>query len=75
MVTSFGPIALAGHMQQDLVGSRRWISKEHYVEGLASRSSAEPPTRRTDALGGVHPALEMLGKVSQHVGHPRWRSR
>ncbi|HEY1273090.1 MAG TPA: chromate transporter, partial [Terriglobales bacterium] len=30
-----GPIALAGHMQQDLVDSRRWISREDYVEGLA----------------------------------------
>ena len=30
-----GPIALAGHMQQDLVEKRRWISKQDYVEGLA----------------------------------------
>src|SRR5256886_8283716 len=30
-----GPIALAGHMQRDLVEQRRWISKEDYVEGLA----------------------------------------
>src|SRR4051794_37137810 len=28
-----GPIALAGHMQQDLVDGRRWISKQDYVEG------------------------------------------
>ena len=30
-----GPIALAGHMQRDLVEERRWISKEDYLEGLA----------------------------------------
>lgn len=30
-----GPIALAGHMQKDLVEDRRWISKEDYLEGLA----------------------------------------
>ena len=30
-----GPIALAGHMQRDLVESRHWVAKEDYVEGLA----------------------------------------
>lgn len=30
-----GPIALAGHMQKDLVEERRWVSKEDYLEGLA----------------------------------------
>src|ERR1700751_6133082 len=30
-----GPIALAGHMQQDLVEERGWFSKEDYLEGLA----------------------------------------
>jgi chromate transporter len=30
-----GPIALAGHMQKDLVEGRRWISIQDYVEGLA----------------------------------------
>jgi chromate transporter len=30
-----GPIALAGHMQQDLVDERGWISKKDYLEGLA----------------------------------------
>jgi chromate transporter len=30
-----GPIALAGYMQRDLVESRRWISKQDYIEGLA----------------------------------------
>jgi chromate transporter len=30
-----GPIALAGHMQRDLVEQRRWVSSQDYVEGLA----------------------------------------
>jgi chromate transporter len=30
-----GPIALAGHMQHDLVEDRRWFSKQDYLEGLA----------------------------------------
>src|SRR5215469_10050115 len=30
-----GPIALAGHMQRDLVEERHWISKRDYLEGLA----------------------------------------
>src|SRR5690242_8163209 len=30
-----GPIALAGHMQRDLVEDRRWVAKQDYVEGLA----------------------------------------
>src|SRR5438270_159988 len=38
-----GPIALAGHMQQDLVTSRRWISKQDYVEGLALAQLAPGP--------------------------------
>ena len=38
-----GPIALAGHMQQDLVDARRWISKEDYVEGLALAQLAPGP--------------------------------
>ncbi len=38
-----GPIALAGHMQQDLVEERRWIRKEDYVEGLALAQLAPGP--------------------------------
>jgi chromate transporter len=30
-----GPIALAGHMRQDLVDDRDWIRKEDYLQGLA----------------------------------------
>ncbi len=38
-----GPIALAGHMQQDLVDERGWISREDYVEGLALAQLAPGP--------------------------------
>lgn len=30
-----GPIALAGHMQSDLVDERKWVSSKDYIEGLA----------------------------------------
>jgi chromate transporter len=30
-----GPIALAGHMQKDLVEERRWVTHGDYIEGLA----------------------------------------
>ena len=38
-----GPIALAGHMQQDLVDQRVWVSKEDYLEGLALAQLAPGP--------------------------------
>src|SRR2546428_1095936 len=38
-----GPIALAGHMQQDLVDERGWISKEDYLDGLALAQLAPGP--------------------------------
>jgi chromate transporter len=38
-----GPIALAGHMQQDLVDDRGWVSKQDYVEGLALAQLAPGP--------------------------------
>ena len=38
-----GPIALAGHMQQDVVDARGWIRKEDYLEGLALAQLAPGP--------------------------------
>lgn len=38
-----GPIALAGHMQQDLVEQRRWITAQEYKEGLALAQLAPGP--------------------------------
>src|SRR5947199_85569 len=37
------PIALAGHMQQDLVEQRGWISAQEYKEGLAFAQLAPGP--------------------------------
>ena len=38
-----GPIALAGHMQQDLVDDRHWVTREEYLEGLALAQLAPGP--------------------------------
>jgi len=38
-----GPIALAGHMQQELVDSLGWVRKEDYLEGLALAQLAPGP--------------------------------
>ena len=38
-----GPIALAGHMEQDLVEQRGWISAQEYKEGLAFAQLAPGP--------------------------------
>jgi chromate transporter len=38
-----GPIALAGHMQQDLVDERGWVREEDYLEGLALAQLAPGP--------------------------------
>ena len=51
-----GPIALAGHMQQDLVDKRGWIRKEDYVEGLALAQLAPGPLAAQLAIYlGLHP--------------------
>ena len=51
-----GPIALAGAMQRDLVDSRRWVSKQDYLEGLALAQLAPGPLAAQLAmyLGYVH---------------------
>src|SRR5437016_8992166 len=38
-----GPIALAGHMQQDLVDERQWVTRQEYLEGLALAQLAPGP--------------------------------
>ena len=54
-----GPIALAGHMQQDLVDGRRWVRKEDYLEGLALAQLAPGPLAAQLAiyLGYIHSGL------------------
>ncbi len=54
-----GPIALAGHMEQDLVEQRGWISAQEYKEGLAFAQLAPGPLAAQLAI--------YLGWVRGHV--------
>jgi len=66
-----GPIALAGHMQQDLVEQRGWISAQEYKEGLALAQLAPGPLAaqlamylgwvRARGLGATLVALAFVG--------------
>ncbi|HZI22214.1 MAG TPA: chromate transporter, partial [Gemmatimonadales bacterium] len=66
-----GPIALAGHMQQDLVEQRGWISPQDYKEGLALAQLAPGPLAaqlamylgwvRARGLGATLVALVFVG--------------
>jgi chromate transporter len=66
-----GPIALAGHMQQDLVDQRGWISPQDYKEGLALAQLAPGPLAaqlamylgwvRARRLGATLAALAFVG--------------
>ena len=54
-----GPIALAGHMQQDLVDGQRWVRKQDYLEGLALAQLAPGPLAAQLAiyLGYIHSGI------------------
>src|SRR2546430_7071737 len=66
-----GPIALAGHIQQDLVEQRGWISAQEYKEGLALAQLAPGPLAaqlamylgwvRARRLGATLVALAFVG--------------
>ena len=66
-----GPIVLAGHMQQDLVEQRGWISAQDYKEGLALAQLAPGPLAaqlamylgwvRARRLGATLVALAFVG--------------
>jgi len=62
-----GPIALAGHMQQDLVDKRGWISKEDYVEGLALAQLAPGPLAAQLAIYLGYIRAGMLGATAVGV--------
>src|SRR6266571_9410385 len=62
-----GPIALAGHMQQDLVDKRRWISKEDYVEGLALAQLAPGPLAAQLAMYLGYVRAGLLGATAAGI--------
>jgi len=62
-----GPIALAGHMQQDLVDERRWISKEDYLEGLALAQLAPGPLAAQLAIYLGYIRVGVLGATAVGV--------
>jgi chromate transporter len=59
-----GPIALAGHMQQDLVEERHWISNQDYVEGLALAQLAPGPLAAQLAIYLGYVRNGMLGATA-----------
>src|SRR6267378_7493602 len=62
-----GPIALAGHMQQDLVDERGWIGKEDYLEGLALAQLAPGPLAAQLAIYLGYIRAGMLGATAVGV--------
>jgi chromate transporter len=63
-----GPIALAGHMQQDLVDKRGWISKEDYVEGLALAQLAPGPLAAQLAIYLGYIRAGIVGATAVGIG-------
>jgi len=62
-----GPIALAGHMQQDLVDERGWVRKEDYLEGLALAQLAPGPLAAQLAIYLGYIRAGMLGATAVGV--------
>jgi chromate transporter len=62
-----GPIALAGHMQQDLVEDRGWVRKEDYVEGLALAQLAPGPLAAQLAIYLGYIRAGMIGATAVGV--------
>jgi chromate transporter len=62
-----GPIALAGHMQQDLVDERGWVRKEDYLEGLALAQLAPGPLAAQLAIFLGYIRAGMLGATAVGV--------
>src|SRR5579862_603939 len=67
MVGFGGPIALAGHMQQDLVEERSWIRKEDYLEGLALAQLAPGPLAAQLAIYLGYVRAGLLGATAVGV--------
>jgi chromate transporter len=62
-----GPIALAGHMQQDLVDERGWVRREDYLEGLALAQLAPGPLAAQLAIYLGYVRAGMLGATAVGV--------
>jgi chromate transporter len=62
-----GPIALAGHMQQDLVDDRGWVRKEDYLEGLALAQLAPGPLAAQLAIYLGYARAGVLGATAVGV--------
>src|SRR5437879_13376964 len=60
-----GPIALAGHMQHDLVEKRRWISSQDYIEALALSQLSPRPLA---AQLGLYLGLVRAGRLGSKPG-------
>src|SRR3984957_14506638 len=69
-----GPIALAGHMQKDLVDERKWVSSQDYVEGLAfSQLSPGPLARNSQCISaGSVPGRSAQRSPGPHLSYPRF---
>src|SRR6266566_1610619 len=65
-----GPIALAGHMQQDLVDERGWVRKEDYLEGLALAQLAPGPLAAQLAIYLGYPFAQVCSGLLRLA----WRS-
>jgi len=66
-----GPVALVGQMEREMVGERKWLTKEEMREGIG-RLSIPPGTPRDPGrhLDFLHPR-RLLGCVGRRVGvHP-----
>src|SRR5713101_104891 len=70
-----GPIALAGHMQRDLVEQRHWVSKQDYLEGLALSQLSPGPLAAQLAmyLGWVRAGPERAARERGPPDSPAWR--
>jgi hypothetical protein len=66
-----GPIALAAHMQKDLVEERRWILKDDYIEGLAFSQLSPGPLAAQLAmyLGWVRGARSLAALCRHRHDH------
>jgi chromate transporter len=66
-----GPVALVGQMERELVGEKKWLTKEEMREGIAVCQSLPGPARDPGRhLDLVHP-WRLLGGMGRRLGiHP-----